>query len=89
MADSSWFITFPAMDRADLVALRKMLDGVYRDFSRTYGDAIEGFFEPLLYFLVWFEKLLLTAPWPVVLAVLLALTLAASRSANSILLRPG
>ena len=82
MADSSWFITFPAMDRADLVALRKMLDGVYRDFSRTYGDAIEGFFEPLLYFLVWFEKLLLTAPWPVVLAVLLALTLAASRSAK-------
>ena len=82
MADSSWFITFPAMDRTDLVALRKTLDGTYRDFSRTYGDAIEGFFEPLLYFLVWFEKLLLTAPWPVILAVLLALTLAASRSAK-------
>ena len=82
MSDSSWFITFPAMDRADLVALRKTLDGAYRDFSRTYGDAIEGFFEPLLYFLVWFEKLLLTAPWPVILAVLLALTLAASRSAK-------
>ena len=70
------------MDRSDLVALRKTLDGAYRDFSRTYGDAIEGFFEPLLYFLVWFEKLLLTAPWPVILAVLLALTLAASRSAK-------
>ncbi|MEE2688248.1 MAG: proline/glycine betaine ABC transporter permease [Pseudomonadota bacterium] len=80
MADSSWFITFPAMDRADLVALRKTLDGAYREFSRTHGNTIEGFFEPLLYFLVWFEKLLLTAPWPIVLLVLLALTFAASRS---------
>ena len=82
MTDSSWLKTFPEMDRADLVALRKSLDGAYREFSRNYGDAIEGFFDPLLYFLVWFEKMLLTAPWTVVLAVLLGLTYAASRSAK-------
>lgn len=80
MADSSWLMQFPQMERTDLVALRKALDGAYRDFSRSYGDAIEGFFYPLLKFLVWFEKLLLAAPWVVVLAVLVGLTYAASRS---------
>ncbi len=80
MADASWLTKFPAMERADLVALRKAMDGGYREFSRTYGDAIESFFDPLLMFLVWFEKLLLGAPWVVVLAVLVGLTYAASRS---------
>jgi len=80
MADSSWLTKFPSMERADLVALRKAMDGGFREFSRSYGDAIEGFFDPLLYFLVWFEKLLLNAPWIVVLAVLVGLTYAACRS---------
>ena len=80
MADSSWLTTFPEMDRADLVAMRKALDGAYREFSRNYGDIIEGFFDPLLYFLVWFEKMLLAAPWTIVITALLGLTYAASRS---------
>ena len=80
MADSNWLTQFPAMERAELVALRKYLDGTYREFSRTYGDAIETFFDPLLYLLVWFEKLLLLSPWPIVLAVLIGLSFAASRS---------
>ncbi len=71
---------FPEMDRATLVAIRKALDGAYREFSRSYGDAIEAFFDPLLYFLVWFEKLLLDTTWLVVLASLIALTYGASRS---------
>ncbi len=82
MAGASWLAEFPAMDRATLVAIRKTLDGAYREFSRNYGDAIESFFDPLLYFLVWFEKLLLNAPWPVVLAVLVGLTWAVGRSAR-------
>lgn len=80
MADSNWLTQFPAMERAELVALRKYLDGTYREFSRTYGDAIETFFDPLLYFLVWFEKLLLLSPWPIILALLIGLSFAASRS---------
>lgn len=80
MADSNWLTQFPAMERAELVALRKYLDGTYREFSRTYGDAIETFFDPLLHFLVWFEKLLLLSPWPIVLAMLIGLSFAASRS---------
>ncbi len=80
MADSSWLTEFPKMDRASLVALRKYLDGSYREFSRTYGDMIESFFDPLLYFLVWFEKLLLNTPWLVVLLILVGLAYGASRS---------
>jgi len=80
MADASWLTEFPQMDRASLVGLRKALDGSYREFSRSYGEAIETFFDPLLFFLVWFEKLLLSAPWVVVLAFLMALTYGATRS---------
>ena len=80
MADSSWFIDFPAMDRADLVAIRKSLDGGFREFSRSYGDAIESFFDPLLAFLVWFEQLLLQSPWWLILAAIVGLTYSASRS---------
>ncbi len=80
MADQSWLTQFPELDRADLIALRKALDGAYRTFSRTYGDAIESFFDPLLHFLVWFEKLLLATPWPIVVLVLVGLTWGASRS---------
>jgi glycine betaine/proline transport system permease protein len=68
------------MERADLIDLRKAMDGGFREFSRSYGDAIESVFDPLLYFLVWFEKLLLGAPWIVVLAVLVGLSYGASRS---------
>ena len=80
MYESSCLTTFPEIDRADLVAIRNALDGAYREFSRNYGDIIEGFFDPLLYFLVWFEKMLLAAPWTIVLTALLGLTYAASRS---------
>ena len=38
MSDSNWLSEFPEMDRSDLRAIRKTLDGAYRDFSREYGD---------------------------------------------------
>ena len=80
MADNSWFSSFPEMERSDLRAIKKTLDGAYRDFSREYGEMIESFFDPLLSFLVWFEKLLISTPWLIVLAVCTALVYAASRS---------
>ncbi len=80
MADDSWLTEFPEMERGDLVALRKSMDGAYRDFSREYGETIEALFDPLLRFLVWSEKLLLASPWIVVIAVLVGLTYGASRS---------
>ena len=80
MANSNWLTEFPELERPSLVAMRKFLDGAYRDFSRTYGDAIEQVFDPLLYFLVWFEKLLLAAPWPIILLFLVGVTHVAARS---------
>jgi glycine betaine/proline transport system permease protein len=42
----------PTMERASLRDLKKGIDLSFRDFSRAYGDAIEGFFDPLLMFSV-------------------------------------
>lgn len=80
MADASWLTKFPQMDRADLLAIRKSLDAGYREFSRDYGDIIESFFDPLLSFLIWFEKLLIQSPWWAVIIAVTVLVFAASRS---------
>ena len=80
MADSSWLDKFPQMDRVDLLAIKKSLDGGFREFSRSYGDTIESFFDPLLTFLIWFEKLLLTSPWWLVIIAITGLVYIASRS---------
>lgn len=80
MSKENWLTEFPEMERSDLRAIRKTIDGAYRDFSREYGDMIESFFDPLLSFLVWFEKLLISTPWIVILAISTALVYFASRS---------
>jgi glycine betaine/proline transport system permease protein len=80
MAEKSWLTEFPQMDREDLISIRKSLDGTYREFSREYGEMIEGFFDPLLSFLVAFEKLLVDSPWWAVLAIIIGLVYLASRS---------
>ena len=60
--------------------LRKGIDLAFREFSRAYGDGIEAFFDPLLFFLIKLEKLLLSTPWPIILLVLAALAWFGSRS---------
>ncbi|PLW78208.1 ABC transporter permease [Cohaesibacter celericrescens] len=80
MAESSWLTQFPELDRADLLLIKKTLDGGFRNFSREYGDVIESLFDPLLAFLIWFEKLLLTTPWPIIVFVIGAIVFSASRS---------
>ncbi|OUR83935.1 ABC transporter permease [Marinomonas sp. 42_23_T18] len=80
MSDTSWLSKFPQLERGDLIAIRKTLDGAYREFSRSYGDTIESLFDPLLTFLIWFEKLLLNSPWFLTIGVILAIVYSASRS---------
>ncbi|MDO6706566.1 proline/glycine betaine ABC transporter permease [Photobacterium sp. 1_MG-2023] len=80
MSDTSWLTEFPQLDRQQLLAIRQTLDGAYRTFSREYGDTIESFFDPLLSFLIGFEKLLLATPWWLMIALLAALAFYASRS---------
>ena len=57
------------MDRTALRELKKGIDSSFKEFSRAYGDGIEGFFDPLLHFLIWLEKLLVNSPWPLVIGV--------------------
>ncbi len=59
---------------------RKSVDFAFRDFSRAYGDGIEAFFDPLLYFLVWLEKLLINSPWVIIIGVICGLTWLASKN---------
>ena len=80
MAESNWLTEVPQLDRSELRDIRQTLDTAYRNFSREHGELIESFFDPLLSFLVWFEKLLLATPWWLVIAVLTALAYLASRS---------
>ena len=76
----SWLTDIPQLDRTTLVGLRRSLDQAYRSFSREFGDDIEAFFEPLLFFLVWFEKLLVNAPWWAVLIGVCLIVWALTRS---------
>ena len=75
-----FFTQFPVMERVSLMELKKGIDLSFRLFSRKYGDAIESFFDPLLFFLVWLEKLLLTTPWPIIILVICILAWFGSRS---------
>ena len=75
-----FFTQFPVMERVSLMELKKGIDLSFRLFSRKYGDAIENFFDPLLFFLVWLEKLLLTTPWPIIILVIGILAWFGSRS---------
>ena len=77
---TEFFTTFPEMSKAGLRAFKKTVDGAYRQFSREYGDSIEAIFDPVLFFLIWFEKLLQNSPWIIVLIVFLGLIYFGSRS---------
>jgi len=75
------FLTeIPELGRGDLRDFKKAIDFGFRSFSRAYGDALESFFDPLLHFMIWFEKLLINSPWLVVLGVIAGLTWLGSRS---------
>ena len=75
-----WFFNFPDMSRSNLREFKKTVDFAFTDFSRSYGAEIESFFEPLLMFLVWFEKFFINTPWPLIIFGILILAWAGSRS---------
>jgi len=75
-----FFTNFPVMERSALAELRKSIDFVFRDFSRAYGDSIEAFFDPLLFFLVKLEKLMMNTPWPIIILIICGLAWIGSRS---------
>ena len=75
-----FFTKFPVMKRIALMEMKKGIDLSFRQFSREYGNGIEAFFDPLLFFLVWLEKLLLNSPWPIIILAIAILAWFGSRS---------
>ena len=75
-----WLEEFPSLGKRDLRDLKKGIDGSFREWSRSNGDAIEAFFDPLYFFLVWLEKLLIATPWPIILIIVAGLAYLGSRS---------
>ncbi|MBN3563775.1 ABC transporter permease [Aliamphritea spongicola] len=71
---------FPSMSRGDLRSMRKAIDDGFREFTQAYGESLEAFFDPLLTFLVWSEKVLLNSPWPLVIIAIAGLAYLGSRS---------
>tara|TARA_Y100001935_G_C17311760_1_gene517138 strand:+ start:24336 stop:25220 length:885 start_codon:yes stop_codon:yes gene_type:complete len=80
MASESWWEAFPQLSKDTLREIRINVDSSYREFSREYGQTLEDFSDPLLQFLIWLENLMMLSPWPIVLATLLGLAWAGSKS---------
>ncbi|WP_417709815.1 ABC transporter permease [Roseibium aggregatum] len=74
------WIEFPSLSRGTLRDIRVAVDGTVDTFLGTYGEAIEHAFDPLKDFLIWLEDLLISSPWPIVLAVLLGIVFLMSRN---------
>ncbi|MBI1621002.1 ABC transporter permease [Aquamicrobium zhengzhouense] len=75
-----WFWSFPHLSDDFLRDLRRAIDDSFRTFTRSYGDMLEAFFDPLRIFLIQSERLMLNTPWPIVLLVIAAIAWFASRS---------
>jgi glycine betaine/proline transport system permease protein len=74
-----YFLNFPSLGRETLRDFKKGVDSSFKEFSRSHGEGIESFFEPLLQFLVFFEKLLINSPWPLTILLIAFLTWKASQ----------
>lgn len=76
----SWLDEFPALGADHLSALRRSVDGAFRQFTRDHGETLERVFEPLRDFLIVSERLLTQSPWPLVLAAIALIAWLATRS---------
>jgi len=75
-----FFDEFPDLGRSALRDIKKAIDASFKGFSREYGELLEAFFYPLLKFMIWFEKLLINTPWPIILMVVGGLAWVGSRN---------
>ncbi|MEL0242448.1 MAG: proline/glycine betaine ABC transporter permease [Pelagibacteraceae bacterium] len=80
-----YFLNFPSLGRETLRDFKKGVDSSFKEFSRSHGEGIESFFEPLLQFLVFFEKLLINSPWPLTILLIAFLTWKASQKLSLVI----
>jgi len=76
----SWLDEFPSLGADQLSALRRSVDGAFRQFTRNHGETLEKVFEPLRDFLIFSERLLTQSPWPLVIASIALIAWLATRS---------
>ena len=76
----SWFKDFPALGAEQLAALRRAVDGGFRQFTREHGETLERIFDPLRDFLIASERVLTQSPWPLVVGGIALVAWLASRS---------
>ena len=77
-----WLTEFPTMNDESLTALKKAIDGSFRNFTRAYGEAFETALIPVKWFMQNMEHLLVNTPWPITIIVFAAIAWLASRSRN-------
>ena len=77
-----WLSEFPTMDGDRLTALKKTIDGSFKDFTRAYGDACETALVPVKWFMQNMEHVLVNTPWPLVILGFALIAWFASRSRN-------
>ncbi|MDP2094172.1 MAG: hypothetical protein Q8K50_09830, partial [Hydrogenophaga sp.] len=65
-----WLNEFPSLGSETLSAMRRSIDGSFRNFTREYGEPLERLFDPLRVFLLFSERLLTQSPWPAVVGVI-------------------
>src|SRR5262245_25795285 len=75
-----WLSKFPQLDPEFLLSVKRSVDGSLRALTRVYGESIENFFYPLQQALIFFERMITGAPWPLVLFAAGALAWLAARS---------
>jgi glycine betaine/proline transport system permease protein len=75
-----FFTEFPEISRSDIRDIKNSIDTAFRSFSRNYGESIENFFDPLLWFLIWIEKFLVNTPWPIIMIIIASLCYLAARN---------
>ncbi len=74
-----WLLKFPQFDSDYLLAIKRYIDGSLRAFTRVYGEGIENAFYPLLRTLIFFEQVITSTPWPLVILVFAGIGWFASR----------
>ena len=75
-----WLFKFPQLDSETLLSFKRLIDGSLRALTRVYGDSIENFFYPLLQTLIFFENVMVNAPWPIIVIAFVAIAWFAARS---------
>ena len=76
----SFLTEFPTIDLESLRSIKKSIDTGFKSFSRTYGDNIESFFDPVRFFLIESEQFLTNTPWPIILLLISVIAWIGSRN---------